>query len=211
MKTFTRIRNTITANIESFVGQIENHEAIAAATTQKLEQAAVRLRVHRKRAERRALDARARLAKLTETAQTWHDRAARLKDDREKGIECVRRFRAAKRALAAVTGEIDEEQRLIEQLVSDERALSAQVDALKRRRASLSSREARSEAVGDFDADDGVLEIFERWEARIETKEAVIEADKITSDPLAEAFEAEEDRADLERAFDDILRDGVRS
>lgn len=211
MKTFARIRSTVTANIESFVDQLENHEAVATATAQKLEQAVVRLRVHRKRAERRALNARGRVATLEAAARTWRDRSARLGDDRERAIECVRRFRAAKRAVAAVTAEVTEEERLIEKLIDDERTLSAQVDAFKRRCASLTSREARSEVVRDFDTDDGALAVFERWEARIETKEAAIEADAVTSDTFAEALDEEEDRAALERELDDILRNRVSS
>lgn len=211
MKTFARIRSTVTANIESFVDQLENHEAVATATAQKLEEAVVRLRVHRKRAERRALNARSRVATLETAAQTWRDRSARLGDDRERALECVRRYRAAGRAIAATIAEATEEERLVAKLIEDERTLSAQVDALKRRCASLTSREARSDAARDFCTDDGALAVFERWEARIETKEAAIEADEVTTDSFAEAFDEAEDRAALERELDDILRSGVSS
>lgn len=211
MKTFARIRSTVTANIESFVDQLENHEAVATATAQKLEEAVVRLRVHGKRAERRALNARGRVATLEATARTWRERSVRLADDRERAIECVRRFRAAKRALALVTAEVTEEERLIEKLGDDERTLSAQVDSLKRRCACLTSREARSDAAQDSGTDDGALAVFERWEARVETKEAVIEANEATRDSFAEALDEQEDRAVLERELDEILRSGVSS
>jgi phage shock protein A len=211
MKTFARIRSTVTANIESFVDQLENHEAVATATAEKLERAVVRLRVHRKRAERRAQSARDRGATLEATGRTWRDRTARLGGDRERAIECVRRFRAAKRAATAALIEATEEKRLIEKLADDERILSSQVDALRRRCASLTSREARSDAARDLDIDDGALSVFERWTARIETKEAEIEAEEGTRDSFAQALDEEEDRVALERELDDILRSGVSS
>lgn len=211
MKTFARIRSTVTANIESFVDQLENQEAVATATARNLQLAVVRLRVHRKRAEHRAVNTRERIATLEETARTWRDRAARLRDDRERAVECVRRFRGVRRAIVAVTADLAEEERLIEKLALDEGTLSAQVDTLKRRCASLASREARSEAARDLDAEDGARAVFERWEARVETKEAAIAADEVMSDSFAEAFDQEEDRAALERELDDICRSGVPS
>jgi protein-tyrosine phosphatase len=48
------------------------------------------------------------MTNLEEVARTWRDRAVRLGEDRERAIECVRRFRGAKRALVAVTAELSE-------------------------------------------------------------------------------------------------------
>ena len=211
MKTFARIRSTVAANIESFVDQLENHEAVATATARHLEQAVVRLRVHRKRAVRRAQGARTRADTLEAAARTWRDRSARLGNDRERAIECVRRFRAAKRAIATAQAEATEEERLIEKLVEDERILSAQIDTLRRRCASLTAREARSDAARDSGIGDSAQSVFERWTARIETKEAEIEAEEGTRDSFEEALDEEEDRAALERELDDILRSGVSS
>jgi hypothetical protein len=211
MKTFARIRSTVRTNIESFVDQLENQEAVATATTANLERAVVRLRVHRKHAEGRAEGARDGMRTLEETARAWRDRAVRLGDDRERAIECVRRFRATKRSLGVVAAELLKEERLIEKIARDEGALSAQVDTLKHRCASLASRQVRSEAARDFEADEGASEIFERWETRVEAMEAAVVAGEITRDSFAGAFDEEEDRAELERELDDLCRSGVSS
>jgi phage shock protein A len=211
MKTFARIRTTVTANLESFVNDLENHEAVAMATARNLEGEVARLRLHRKRAERRAENARERIVTLEETARTWRDRAARIRDDRERALECVRRFRGAKRTILAVIADLSEEERLIEKLALDEGTLSAQVDALKRKCASLASRQTRSEVARDLDAHDGAMAVFDRWEARVETKEAAIVTDEITRDAFGGAFDQEEDRAALERELDEICRSEVHS
>jgi phage shock protein A len=211
MRVFTRLKHTVSTSIESLVDQIENQEAVAQATVRKLEQGVARVRLHRKRAERRANELRRRVAEHESGMQLWRERATRLRDDREKAIECIRRYQADERARGAASVELEHEERLIDQIAADERTLLGQEDDLKRRCASLASRDARASASAGVDGLGDALAVFDRWEARVEEREATTGARERATDAFATSLDKDEERAALERILDDVLGAEVTS
>lgn len=109
MPVFQRIRDAVSASIESLLDSVENREAVARAQIDE-EQA----RVARAREQVRALRGRIEQAELTtrkleQERSMWRARAQGLGHDRERGLACVRRMREVARAQERV---VDELQRL---------------------------------------------------------------------------------------------------
>jgi hypothetical protein len=173
------------------------------ATIREVERGATRVRIHRKACERRIEELEQSVQKQAADGRVWHDRARRLKHDRDRALECLRRFRAAEAIEADAREQLRKQQQLLESLHADERVIEEKLGELKRRRAQLCSREARTDAqsglanLGDIDS------VFDRWEARIEEREVATEARTAGKDGFARSLSEEEDQAaltaDLER------------
>ena len=205
MRVFHRLQQTLTLNLEALLDQVENQEAVVLATICEVERGGTRVRVHRKACERRIEELEHSIKKRGADAQLWHDRARRFKHERDKALECLRRFRAAEAQGTDAKEQLQKQQQLLESLREDERVIEDKLAELQRRRAQLTSREARTDAqagladLGDIDA------VFDRWEARIEDREVATEARASAKDGFARSLSEEEDRAalaaDLERLF----------
>ena len=189
MRVFHTVKHTIT----TFLDQIENQEAVVGASIRELEQGVGRVRVHRKRCERRLDQLEQRMVALDVEIRTWHDRVLRSRDDRARALECVRRLRAAEQARAAQAAELEQQRTLRDKIRRDEDSVEAKLAEFRARSASLSSREVRAAAnaglgTGDIEA------VFDRWEARVEGAEPSEDGPSGT-DSFARAFSREEDDA----------------
>lgn len=193
MRVFHRFRHTVTAGFESLLDQVENQEAIVSASIREVEQGAARVRVHRKRCERRIEQLEQRIAALEGEARSWRERAVRLKEDREKALECVRRLRVAEQARAAHVAELGQQRGLREKVLLDEQAIDARLVELRTRAAALSSREARSNAQASAHHATDVDAVFDRWEARLDGAAVYDTAPPV--DTFASALSREEEEA----------------
>ena len=204
MRVFHRFTHTVSASIDSLLDQIENQEAVVSASIRDVEHGAARVRVHRKRCERRIAELEQRIETLSRESQLWKQRSSRFRDDRQKALECVRRHLAADRAQSAHARELEQQRALLEKISADEQAIESKLCELRTRCAALSSREARSaaqagaERAGDLDA------VFDRWEARIEGAEAFVDRAP-SSDAFARSLSREEEQARVESELVRIL------
>jgi phage shock protein A len=204
MRVFHRFTHTVSASIDSLLDQIENQEAVVTASIRDVEHGAGRVRVHRKRCERRIAELEQRISALSAESRIWKQRAQRLRDDRSKALECVRRHLAAEQAQSAHVRELDQQRGLLEKICADEHAIETKLSELRTRCAALSSREARSaaqagaERAGDLDA------VFDRWEARIEGAEAFVDRAP-GPDAFARTLSLEEEQARTEAELERIL------
>lgn len=209
MRIFHRFTHTVSASIDSLLDQIENQEAVVAASIRDVEQGLARVRVHRKRCERRIGELEQRLEALSSDSRLWKERTARVCSDRQKALECVRRHLAAEQARATHAAELEQQRGLSEKIAADERAIEKKLTELRSRHAALSSREARSVAqagvnTGDLDA------VFDRWEARIEGAEAFGDPAP-TADAFMRALSREEEQARVEAELERILSESCQS
>lgn len=209
--TIRRFTRNLTLSLESFFDEIQNHEADVAATIREVERGSVRVRAQRFAAERRLHQIEQTQSALRGECQSWQERALRLRADREQALECVRRGRVARSAADSAERAYTAQLQLVEQLCADERMVESKLCELKQRRASLVSREARAVAVGVGAADGaaGLESVFDRWQARIEEREANGASRHAAPDAFARALNAEEERAELEREFDALLKSEV--
>jgi len=204
MRVLHRFTHTVSAGIESLLDQVENQEAVAKATIRQIEEGAARVRSHRKRCERRISELEASSISLKKDSELWQDRARRLRDDRDKALECVRRHLAAESARTAQGVELEQQHALRSKILLDQQAIETKLSELRNRCAALSSREARCNAQASVDSCGDIERVFDRWEARLDGVEGTIETAP-TVDYFAESLTREEDRARAEAELERLL------
>jgi phage shock protein A len=205
MRVFHRLKQTLSVSIESLLDQVENQEAVVVATIREVEQGASRVRVHRKGCERRIQLLEQRLEEYGKEASLWRDRALRLKGDRDKAVECVRRMRAIEGEKTEAVAQLEKQKQLLETIREDERIIDDKLAELKRRRAQLSSRQARTDAQAGVETLGDIDGVFDRWEARIEEREVVTEVRSRATDGFARTLTQEEEAAALNADLDRLL------
>jgi phage shock protein A len=205
MRAFHRLKQTLSVSIESLLDQVENQEAVVLATIREVEQGASRVRVHRKQCERRIDTLEQTIQQQSTDARLWRERARRLKSERDKALECVRRARAIEALTVSANEQLEKQKELLETIRSDERVIEEKLDELRRRRSQLSSREARTGAQSGVESLGEIDGVFDRWEARIEEREVVNEARSVGKDAFARTLSEEEERAALSADLDSLL------
>ena len=205
--TIRRFTKNLTLSLESFFDEIQNHEADVNATIAEVERGSIRVRAQRAAAERRLRLLEQSEASARGEVKSWQERALRLRAERDQALECVRRARVARVAADAARQAHATQLQLVEQLCADERMVEGKLGELKQKRASLVSREARATAV-NAGAGESAAElegVFDRWQARIEQREAQGGAAARVSDPFERSLFAEEERVELERELSVLL------
>lgn len=208
MGIFQRLKQAMSTRLEPLVDDIENRESVALATVQEMEREVARVRLQRKRLDRRAGRLEQRACDLESAMNAWRERARRDTDDRAKAIEDVRRLVESERRHAATLEEMFRAKALRDKLREDERVLDGKLDELRQRCVALSTRESHVSIRLGLDGSESVDQAFDRWEARIEEREALAEA----AAHAAGVYDSEdEEAAELERRLEDILAEGGRS
>jgi len=205
MRVLHRLKQTLSVSIESLLDQVENQEAVVLATIREVEQGATRVRIHRKQCERRIDTLEQAIHQQSTDARQWRDRARRLRGERDKALECVRRARAVEALTASANEQIQKQKELLETIREDERVIEEKLDELRRRRSQLSSREARTDAQSGVESLGDIDGVFDRWEARIEEREVVNEARTIGQDRFARGLSEEEEQAALSADLERLL------
>lgn len=211
MRVFQRVSHSVSFGIESLLDSLENQEAVARATIRQMEQGAGCVRVRRKAAERDLAKLEELAVKARRDVELWSERALRLKEERDKALECLRRRNSAEREAERLAQQIDQQRTLLARIREDERAIDAKLAEVKQREAALVSREVRAKAnanVGSLSDIDGV---FDRWEARIGDDEAGIEASRPLHDTFAKELDDDEESARLEAQLAALVTGEVRS
>lgn len=198
MRAFSRFKHTISVGIESLLDQVENQQAVAAASIRDVERALARVRMQRKRCERQLSDLEQARQSAAEAAAQWMSRARELHGDRPKALECLRRHHTSDALRVRREQEIEAQRQLKAQLDADEQAVEARLVELRRRCMELSAREARGLAMA-HDAND-VDALFDRWEARL--GDAATTMDRGASDAFEQHFARAEEQAALEAELD---------
>lgn len=205
--TIRRFTKNLTLSLESFFDDIQNHEADVVAMIAEVERGFVRVRAQRLAAERRLAQLEQTRAARVAECKSWQERALRLRADREQALECVRRAGVARQAGEVAAQAHAAQLQSLEQQCLDERTVESKLSELKQKRAALVSREARAVAV-NATAGDSALEletVFDRWQARVEEREAAGAVRVAPLDAFARALNAEEERARLEQELAALL------
>jgi phage shock protein A len=205
MKAFQRVKRSFTVSVESLLDRVENQEAVAAAAIRSVEQSTARVRLQRRRAERRVQELELELERVRQQAGVWRERAVALRQQHERALECVRRGCDAERTGNRIQEQLDAQRDIVERVARDEQELVSKLDDLKRRQTLLGSREARAEALGGACCGEDVELVFDRWEARVEERELRADSALEAPDALERELRANEERAELERELDRLL------
>ena len=209
--TIRRFTKNLTLSLESFFDDIQNHEADVAATIREVERGSIRVRAQRAAAERQLRYLEQSETALRAEAKAWHERALRLRAEHDRALECVRRARMARQAAESASQAHASQLQLVEQMSADERTVEGKLGELKQKRASLLSREARAVAINATNGESAAeLEsVFDRWQARIEEREAQTASSAPLVDAFARSLCVEEERVELERELSVLLGTAV--
>ena len=195
----------LVAQVDSIVGRIENHEAVAASTLRAAARAAARARVQLARVGRDGAALRQRLAEARESEARWRARAIQLSArDEAQALECLRRRRADERAVASLGERLREHERAERALAADVAAVEERLRGLRERHHLLATRESRAAAASSLPDLDS-FEVFERWEMAVAEREITGGLGGEPPDPFAAELERAEQESEL-RAELDALR-----
>jgi phage shock protein A len=173
MHVFQRLKRALSSSVGGLLDDIENHEAVVEATLREVERNARVVRDRRDACQRRIETLEQRALVLDDEHRQWRERARRLREEREKALECVRRLRTAAAARKDTLAELAKQKDLLAALSEDDRAIAGKLDALRRRAAHLTARQARAEVNSPVLDQASVDEVLGRWEARVVRNEAL--------------------------------------
>jgi len=200
MKLIKRLSTSITATLDSAVGQLENHDAIVEATIKQTRQsvAKTKARINTLRQQLNAYDSQ--LKEAREQYAIWTDRAASLADtDQQKALQCVARRNQYEAEIGRLNYSTEQQKDLIRDVSSNLQKLQSKLDEMTQKHNLMRSRQTVADvnrAVAYVSSDDSISETFERWESAVLEHEFAV-SDACTRDPLDLELTRQEDEADL--------------
>lgn len=203
MRIFKRINATIQSNFNSFLDQIENHEALVTEAMHEVKAASAQATARLARLQQDEDKLAARLTELRKDAAQWKDRALQAGiHDEACALECVRRMTRAKEEAASTESQLAKARELRARLVDDLRGIQSKLDELQRKKHTLATRQFRAEAMKAIQSDgtsalDEITGIFDRWETRVSEAEGYVAGPALLTDDFELAYRQKEDHEEL--------------
>jgi len=202
----------VMSRIDSFVAQVENHEALVNEALKDLQHATARAQVQLKRVREDGQRLQRQRAEQREQALCWRERAKRSVEDDVRAIECLRREKLAQRSVDELEKRMQEHERTEQQLVADVRCLDERLAKLKEQRNLMRTRQSRAEALGVVQGNTVQLtgdidEMFDRWEIRVAEAESAGSVSLSTEDSFESEYSSEEEQADLHTELEEMRRE----
>jgi len=200
MKLIKRLSTSITATLDSAVGQLENHDAIVEATIKQTRQsvAKTKARINTLRQQLKAYETQ--LNEAREQYELWTERAATLANtDQAKALQCVARRNQYEAEIGRLDNSTSQQRDLIRDVSHNLQKLQTKLDEMTQKHNLMRSRQTVADvnrAVASVSNDDSISDTFERWESAVLEHEFAV-SDACTRDPLDAELSRDEDEADL--------------
>jgi phage shock protein A len=200
MKLIKRLTTSITATLDSAVGQLENHDAIVEASIKQTRQAVAktRARINTLGQQHQAYQAQLREAK--EQFDLWTKRAADLAtNDQQKALQCVARRNQCEADIGRLSYSEKQQADLIRDVTANLQTLQTKLDEMTQKHNLMRSRQTVADvnrAVAYANTDDNLNDTFERWESAVLEHEFAV-SDACSRDSLDLELTRAEDEADL--------------
>ena len=212
MNPFRRIAAQLNVSLDTFLNQIENHEASADCAIRAIRKASERARSrhHRVKLDSEKIDQR--MQQLESDKGLWIDRARKCHNtDEAKALECARRVSNIEREMERLREQRKQNADIEAQLAHDLRQVEDELARLKIKRNQLASRQANAEALRTIDdmgcgSLEEVSDIFERWESRLVGVEGMPASVATSHDGFESSFLREEENEKLKAKLDEILK-----
>ncbi len=208
MKFMKRWTTTIAASFDHLIGQVENHEALVSGALREMQEFGGKARIKLVRVERDGQNMKRRLKEVEELDSVWAERALRVHaTDQTRALECMRRRKQAQEEAQNLREQIQEHDKLEEQLRKDLNLIQQRIAELTRKKNAFSARECRGKAFQAGSVDElGLVreldEMFNRWELRLGDYEGM----DLSADPLEKQFSAEEEERELKAALQELVQ-----
>lgn len=201
MSFYKRISATITAGIDQFVGLVENHDAVVAASLDDARRQLSRSRVSLARVQQDGEQLRRELDEQRAAEQRWGERALVCGADEARALECLDRRRQVRQRIAELERELPRQRDWENRLSREVQATERQLQDFQQQRNRMRTREAAARALvelreGESVPGDGLSHAFERWEERVLESELALGGGR-PPDELDSTFDREERQAEL--------------
>lgn len=206
MSSFKKIFISIKSQIDSIADDFENHEALAEAAINDLQQLATTTRQHEFRIDKMNIRYQTRLNELDKEAGLWSERAIKIKDhDKPKALQCVKRLRFVKQQIEQITKQLGASENQLSDIQEDQNTIQQQILQLKTKKEVLAARQNRNNLQkslqGVTTTNIDAQSVFDRWEGAVigDEYESSQEIDSLSSE-----FERQEDDIELSLMLDEL-------
>jgi len=212
MRLIKRLGTTFSGYMEQLVTTIEDPEQVLKAAIREIDRNIVKAELRLRKVKADGQQMEHTLSSLEKEVGLWVERAQReAPNDRERGVECLRRSKMAEKRRSQLAIEHQQHKETEAILREDIESVQLKRDELKSKLNLLSTREARSMAVKGcnsiFEACDSDLDdVLERWEFNIAIQEGSSTIKRASLDPLKEEYETKEEQRELEEELDRLTR-----
>jgi len=200
MNLIKRLTTSVTATLDSAVGQLENHDAIVEATIKQTRQAVAktRARINTLRHQQSAYERQ--LTDANDQAQLWAERAKALAaSDKDKALQCVARLNHCQSEAKRLTQSVEQQKNLIHDVTVNLEKLQTKLQEMTHKHNLMRSRQTVANvnrAVTNVDVDETLSDTFERWESIVLEHEFAV-SDVCSADSLDHELSMQESDAAL--------------
>lgn len=205
MAIFRKLSASLTATMESLVGQMQNHQALVEQTIREVSQAASAAKIHLRKVRNEAKQTRDKISELEDGIAKWTERAKASADgDKEVAINCLERKRELEQRIDSLRTRLVDLTSVEAKMTEDSIKIEKQLGELKTKRSQLvlkeKSAQVDSAVNGAFEARlADVQDVFDSWEVSLGQFESLP-----ASDSLEEQFESAERRKLLEAELNQL-------
>lgn len=200
MKLIKRLSTTLSATLDSAVGQLENHDAIVEATIKQTRQSVAKTKARINTLKQQLNAYEQQLTEAREQYNLWTERAAKLAEsDQAKALQCVARRNQYEAEVGRLNHAALQQRELIRDVAHNLEKLQGKLDEMTHKHNLMRSRQTVADvnrAVASIDRDESINETFERWESVVLEHEFAV-SDACVRDPLDLELTRAEDEADL--------------
>ncbi len=209
MNLIKRLTTSVTATLDSAVGQLENHDAIIDATVKQTRQAIAKTKARINTLRQQQHTYEVQLNEAQEQASSWTGRATQLaKSDQKKALQCVARRNLCNNEVDRLVKLIDQQKTLINQVSFNLNTLQAKADEMSQKHNLMRSRQAVADvnrAVGYATKDNNLDDTFERWESAVLEHEITVN-NVCLQDPLEAEFIEQETNDELLKQLSELTK-----
>jgi len=212
MKLIKRITTTLSANMNSAVNQLENHDGIISASISRTRQSIAKTQSQYNSLIRQQDALKTQLQEAQKQAALWTERAARsANDDKDKALACVAKRNHFEQEQQRIKSNLQQHQGLLREVSQHLETLKKRLSETQQRHQLMRSRHSlakTSKCVISCMEEDDLDQTFERWEAVVLESEPSVYLQQSTDD-LEFELKQEEDHSLLEAQLLEILEQGT--
>ena len=208
MKLIKRITTTLSANMNSAVNQLENHDGIITASIQKTRQSIAKTQSQYNSLLRQQDGLKAQLKEAQKQTALWTERATiSVKDDRERALACVAKRNHFEQDQQRIKATLQQHQGLLREVTQHLDTLKKRLSETQQRHQLMRSRHSLAKTnrcVISCIEEDDLDQTFERWETVVLENDPNIYLQH-ANDELEFELQQKEDLTLLEAQLNEIL------
>jgi len=214
MSILKRLSATLVSQIDSVVGEIENHDAVVKATLQDMSKKIAEAKIRLANVYREQERVQQQIQTQQENIERWRQRAIQsAKQDQSKALECISKRRHCQFQLEKLQQTLLQYQQSSEKLSTDIQSSEQRLAEIKHKHTLMRARQSTSSALkASNESNSDVMQIvddtFDRWEINISQTEMMNHDYPLYTaivDPIEREFIVREQHDELQEELDNLL------